>query len=77
MVSEPGARAYVDTKDAPEFQHPSPDPTAAAGELDARVQELRVRLERAEAAAAAVAHAAALRSELSALQAVQSTLQAD
>ena len=54
---------------------PSPDPAAAAGVLDARVDELRKRLERAEAAAAAVTHAADLRGELCELQAAQHALQ--
>lgn len=54
---------------------PSPDPAAAAGALEARVDELRERLERAEAAAAAVAHAAELRGELCELQAAQRALQ--
>ena len=66
-AAEPGAAGGVCS--------PSPDPAAAAGALEARVAELRERLERAEAAAAAVAHAAELRGELRELQGAQRALQ--
>ena len=66
-TAEPGAAGGVCS--------PSPDPAAAAGALEARVTELRERLERAEAAAAAVAHAAELRGELCEVQAAQRALQ--